>query len=160
MKIKFAALYEDVKLPSKRDEDAGFDVFAHFEEEEIVLLPHQTHIFKTGLVSAFSKKFVAIIKERGSTGTRGVGQRSGVIDSGYRGEWLIPLTNHNDIPLVVTKKPMEKNLKNIIVYPYDKAICQCLVLKLPKVEIELVTKTEIENIDSTRGDGNLGSSGK
>lgn len=160
MKIKFAKLYDDVKMPSKRDEDAGFDIYAHFDDDEIVILPHQTYMFKTGLLSAFSENYVAIIKERGSTGVRGFGQRSGVIDSGYRGEWMIPITNHNNIPIIVTKNASVKRVENAIVYPYDKAICQCLILELPKVEIETVTSSEIQSIESNRGDGNLGSSGK
>lgn len=159
MKIKFAKLFDDVIIPSKREEDAGFDVYAHFEEEFVKIEPHQTYMFKTGLVSAFSNEYVAVIKERGSTGTKGLGQRSGVIDSGYRGEWLIPVTNHNDVPLVVTKTPTA-DFGNAIVYPYGKAICQCLILKLPNIKIQEISVDEIRQISSERRDGNLGSSGK
>ncbi|MEG2002751.1 MAG: dUTP pyrophosphatase [Clostridia bacterium] len=159
MTIKFARLFDDVKLPTKRAEDAGFDIYARFDDDFITISPHQTYMFKTGIISAFSKDYVAIIKERGSTGTRGLGQRSGVIDSGYRGEWLIPLTNHNDVPFVVAKN-INQNFGDAIVYPYDKAICQCLILELPDVQIEPVSVSDIQSIASTRGDGNLGSSGK
>ena len=32
-KITFGKLHEDVKIPSKRREDAGLDIYAYFDEE-------------------------------------------------------------------------------------------------------------------------------
>lgn len=76
-KIYFSKLYEDVKIPSKRDEDAGYDIYAYFTEDYIVINPHETKLINTGLISAFDEQYVAILKERGSTGTKGMGLRSG-----------------------------------------------------------------------------------
>ena len=39
--------------------------------------PHETVLVPTGIASAFSSDYVAIIKERGSTGSKGIGQRCG-----------------------------------------------------------------------------------
>ena len=184
--ILFAKLREDVKIPTKREEDGAFDIYANFSEDYMVIEPHTTKLIPTGLASAFSSDYVAILKERGSTGTKGIGQRCGVIDSGFRGEWFVPLTNHNNIPLVIAKnqwvekksdkndirlrwlldelltttnhQPNEEDL--YIIYPYNKAICQCIMVEVPKLKIEEVTIDEIMSIESERGTGALGSSGK
>lgn len=103
MKIKFMKLYDDVKTPTKRDGDAGYDVYAHFTERYIVLEPFTTTMISTGIKTAFDSNYVAILKERGSTGTKGIAQRSGVIDASFRGEWKVPITNTNEWPLIITK---------------------------------------------------------
>ena len=45
-------------------------------------------------------------------------------------------------------------------YPYEKAICQFVVLPVPKIDIIEVSEDEIKNETSSRGGGKLGSSGK
>ena len=45
-------------------------------------------------------------------------------------------------------------------YPYEKAICQALVVPVPTVDIEEITYDELKAISSDRGVGSLGSSGK
>lgn len=70
-------------IPTKKEEDAGYDLYACIEKN-ILIKPHQTVMLPTGVATAFSKSYVMILKERGSTGTEGIAQRSGVIDSGYR----------------------------------------------------------------------------
>lgn len=163
-KIYFAKMYDDVKIPTKRDEDGGFDVYAHFEEKYMLLQPHETKMIPTGLVSAFDQTHLVLLKERGSTGSKGIGQRCGVIDSGYRGEWFVALTNHNDKPLLITKETNESSLEALaddyIVYPYSKAICQAVVIDLPTVRSQEVSIDEIASIGSERSNGVLGSSGK
>lgn len=162
--ILFAKLADDVIIPTKRDEDAGFDIYAHFEEENMVFAPHETKMVPTGLVSAFDKSYVMILKERGSTGTKGIGQRCGVVDSGFRGELFVPITNHNDKPAVITKDTSDSAVDALsddyIVYPYTKAICQAIILPVPAVHTKEVSVEEIMAIDSERGTGSVGSSGK
>jgi len=162
----FAKLYNDVKIPEKEDENAGLDVYAHFEQETLTIRPHETIKIPTGIISAFTKDWVVIFKERGSTGTKGIAQRSGVIDSGYRGEWLVPITNTSKKRLIITKNKnlltdeYKNNHKNLIIYDYNKAICQAVVLSVPKMKIQEKTVEEIKLISSKRGEGKLGSSGK
>ncbi len=167
--VKFAKLREDAKIPSKRKEDAGYDIYACFDEDFIIIKPHETKIIPTGLCSAFDEDYVLLLHERGSTGTKGLGQRAGVIDSGYRGEIGVPLTNHNKTPLVIVKDNYDKDMlaqkllsnpKLKIIYPYNKAVCQALLLPVPEVIIEEYTYEEIQAIPSKRGDGKLGSSDK
>lgn len=166
-KLFFARKNETVILPTKKDENAGYDIYANFEENYIAIPAHKTVLIPTGLYSACSKDYYIQLLERGSTGTKGIAQRCGVIDSGYRGEWFVPITNTTDCLLVISKvkiEALEKELmvpKNLIIlYPYEKAICQAAVLPVPKMEVEEISVDEIMNIKSERGTGSLGSSGK
>ena len=161
-KIFFSKVKPEAIIPSKRKEDGAFDIYACFDEDYILLDPHETKLIATGIASAFSSDYVAILKERGSTGTKGIGQRCGVIDSGYRGQWFVAITNHNEIPLVIVK---EKSVKlfdpdTTIIYPYEKAIAQCLMVVVPKLVIEEIPHDELLKFESDRGAGALGSSGK
>ena len=159
-KIYFSKVKEGAVIPSKREEDGAFDVYACFEDDYLLLDPHETKLVPTGIASAFSSNYVAIIKERGSTGTKGMGQRCGVIDSGYRGEWFIPITNHNAEVLVIAKEKAAKHFEYALVYPYEKAIAQCLMVAVPKLAIEEISHEDLLEFESERGIGALGSSGK
>ena len=160
-KILFAKTKPEAIVPTKRVEDAGYDLYACFEEEYMVIKPHETKLIPTGIATAFSSEWVAIIKERGSTGTKGIGQRCGVIDSGFRSEWFVPVTNHNDVPLIISKNPNLVSVPNIaIVYPNTKGIAQFIMLPVPNLETEEITHEELLTYSSERGVGALGSSGK
>ena len=69
--VYFARKAEDVILPSKKDENAGLDVYAYFEEDFMVLPPHQATMIPTGLYSCVSDDYVLLGRDRGSTGTKG-----------------------------------------------------------------------------------------
>ena len=160
-KIKFAKVKDEAKIPSKRTEDAGYDIYACFDEKSVIIQPHETVLIPTGIASAFNDNYVMVLKERGSTGTKGMAQRCGVIDSGFRNEWLVPITNTTDKIIIIDK--ISENVEehdNYINYPYKKAICQALLLPVPKVKIEEIAYDELIKIESERGNGMLGSSGK
>ena len=79
----------------------------------------------TGIASACSSNYYFQIFERGSTGVKGIGQRSGVIDSSYRGEWFIPITNHNPYPIIIVRENMANTVnmtapEGTIIYPMEK----------------------------------------
>lgn len=162
--LLMAKLHDDVIIPEKRDEDGCFDIYAHFADEHLVIQPHETKMIPTGLACAFDKGYAMVLKERGSTGTKGIGQRCGVIDSGYRGEIFVPVTNHNTKPLLITKETNQTTLEilasDYVVYPYSKAITQALMVIVPKVAIREATIEEVTGVESDRGTGALGSSGK
>lgn len=175
--ILWARVNEDVKLPTKRDEDACYDIYAYFEEDYMIIYPHETKIIPTGLYVALNKKYKLELCERGSTGTKGIGQRSGQIDSGYRGEIGVPITNHNNGILIISKFVTEDGkvdesvtdklvFKNglkpygIIYYPYTKAITSGAIVEVPQMESKEISIEELKAIPSDRGEGSLGSSGK
>lgn len=162
--IKFAKINENAVVPSKRKEDAGYDIYPCFEQRCIILFPHETKMIPTGIASACSEDYCFILKERGSTGTKGIAQRAGVIDSGYRGEWFIPITNTSDSHALVIGKSEYceeyKNATNVLFYPYEKAICQAIPIRVCEIQSEEVSYDELVKIKSERGTGALGSSNK
>ena len=164
--IYWDKLNENAKVPTKRDEDAGFDIYT--TDDECVLKPGETKFFSTGLRSAFPKEFWVEIKERGSTGAVGLSVRSGVIDSGYRGEWKIMLTNVNKYPVVFShsvdkvtyiKGKIFKNKVKKVIYPLSKAIAQAVVIPLPHIESKH-DSTAVALDPSERGETGWGASGK
>lgn len=157
IEIKFAKTKEGARIPNKRREDAGYDIYACFDTPYIIIQPNETRKIGTGLASSIPIDYCFILKERGSTGSLGIGQRSGVIDSGYRNEWLIPLTNHNTKPLLITKEEFRaskeyQNFKtdDYIEYSYEKAICQALLIPVPKTYAKEVSYQELLNDKSER----------
>ena len=165
-RICFSRLRADAVIPSKRPEDAGYDIYACLEADFIRLEPLETRPIPTGIASACSPDYYFQLFERGSTGTRGIAQRCGVIDSGYRGEWFIPLTNLNRLPLYFARESMRGPLEpraergELLVYYTSKAIAQAVLLPVPKTEVVELPYDELTHIASVRGSGRLGSSGK
>lgn len=187
--VKFAKVRPDAKIPSKRVEDMGFDIYACFDEDYIKIGPNETKLIPTGIASSCDVEYGFVLRERGSTGSKGIALRAGVIDSGYRNEWFVGLTNTTNCTLYISKLSKEEivdmeynaggelakgfdtlfgslcsikdNLeKTTMVYPYSKAIAQALVIPVPEVEVEELSYEDLQAIPSERGLGALGSSGK
>lgn len=161
--LYFAKVNPNAIIPSKRLEDAGYDLYACFDEDYIVIQPHETKLIPSGIATAFSPKYVAILKERGSNGSKGIAQRCGVIDSGYRNEWFVPLTNTTTKTVVISKLPKEQlplMLQEGIVYPYTKGIAQFIMVEVPVLDVHEISFDDLKRIESERGMGALGSSGK
>lgn len=189
--ILWAKVKPDAIIPTKRNEDAGYDIYPCFSVDCIIIPPHETKLIPTGIASAFSKDYVAVLKERGSTGTKGIAQRSGIIDSGFRNEWFVPITNTSERGLIITDLSIKELISKYgktsdfgwtyvddyiyldyggdndfgsddlpIIYPYSKAICQALILPVPKMNSKEVSYEELQTVSSERGLGMLGSSNK
>ena len=165
--VKFAKVRPDAKIPSKRTEDMGFDIYACFDQEYMFIRPHETKLIPTGIASSCDTGYGFVLRERGSTGSKGMALRAGVIDSGYRNEWFVGLTNTTDKMIFISKLPEQEAYEkyfngdiDIFVYPYSKAIAQALVIPVPEVEVEELTYENLQSIQSERGLGALGSSGK
>lgn len=172
-KLYFAMTNENATIPTKNKEDAGYDIYPCFEGDYIIIEPLETLMIPTGIATSFDKSYYAQIQERGSTGSKGIKYGAGVIDSGYRGEWFIPITNVNNKALVISKLSHSKTLlemfknpnhrkflNNPIIYPYEKAIAQFVILPVPEMDICIVDYNDLKNIKSKRGCGSLGSSKK
>ena len=59
----FAKVREGAKIPTKRAEDAGRDLYPCFEQDFIVIHPLETELIPTGIATAFSPKYYAQIQE-------------------------------------------------------------------------------------------------
>ena len=170
--IKIAKIRESAKVPSKRVEDAGFDLYADFDEDFFVIRAGETRPVPTGIAIAFSSKWYAQIEERSSMAKLGIKKSGGVFDSGYRGEYLIMLYNTNKKPFIISKNAIEDladefevngvkyNKQEVIIYPYTKAICQMVMLEVPVFDVQEISYEELKQIDSERGAGGFGSSKK
>ena len=160
-KIMFAKLRENAVIPSKRDEDSDYDLYACFDEEEFVIPAFSTRLVPTGIISAFDESLGVKFEERGSN-TKWCGMvQAGVIDSGYRGEWFCAIYNGNPLPVHISKAVTDvKRLEDRVMVPYSKAVCQFNVREIPKVQIQEVSAEEVLACESARGAGALGSSGK
>lgn len=105
--IKFAKVKENAIIPSKKIENAGYDVYGVFggnNDENRIVKPHQTKLIPTGIACALPSKYYFQVEERGSTGSKGIKKSAGVVDSGYRGEIFIAITNSTDNYLVFGDK--------------------------------------------------------
>lgn len=168
VEIKFAKVRPNAVIPSKRKEDMGFDIYACFDDDFMVINPHETKLIPTGIASCCNPEYGFLVFERGSTGSKGIARRCGVIDSGYRNEWFIGLTNTTNKVMFISKLTEEETYceyyKDVMpkgfVYPYSKAIAQALVVPVPEVDVDEISYDELKEIKSERGMGALGSSNK
>lgn len=186
--LLFAKVRPNATIPTKDNENAGYDIYANFEEDYIIIPPHKTKLIPTGIASAMSDKYYLQVHERGSTGSKGIKYSAGVIDSSYRGEIFIAITNTNSIEVIISKLTLEeliakygtyikyesdygegnayivdktaKNRLTAIIYPYTKAIAQLIVHEVPVMNQYEIPYEELQKIPSKRGTGALGSSGK
>ena len=145
--IFFAKVKENAIIPSKREEDGGFDLYI-CSNDDIIVSPFKTVLAPTGIASACSKEFRFQIEERGSTGVKAIKYSAGVIDSGFRNEWFLAIYNGNDNkPILFTNKTQQEvldtykpngvsygfdvysedkyyYLDEVIIYPLTKAVFQ------------------------------------
>lgn len=159
--LVFSKVKPNAIIPNKRDEDAGYDIYACFDEMYMEIKAHQTVLIPTGVASALHYSKYLQAEERGSTGGKGIKKSAGVVDSGYRNEIFIAITNTNNKDLIISKAYTDTCVTGkSIVYPYTKAIAQLVVHEVPAMNVQEVTYDELKSIKSERGLGLLGSSNK
>ncbi|AZU98869.1 hypothetical protein pW2_30 [Bacillus phage pW2] len=174
--VFFAKIHPDAITPTKRDEDAGYDLYACVDSKEVgvwgkgygteqahvIYCPaNETTLVPTGLAFALPKTHYLNAKhERGSTGKISMSVLAGVIDSGYRGEVFLAITPlHKDV-IITSQVEKTLDLDDRIYYPYSKAIAQATVDLVPNTKLTELTLEELVKIESERGDTKLGQSGK
>lgn len=142
LKVKIKKLVPEAVIPSKRDEDAGFDFTAITEVHETDEKGTFGYIqYGTGIVVEVPEDHVGLLFPRGSISKTGLilANSVGVIDSGYRGEIFFRF----------------KWISRTAKYKVGDRVGQLVILPIPKVEFEetdLLTKSE-------RNDGSFGSTG-
>ena len=107
LEIIFAKVKENAIIPSKEEENAGFDIYACWdgvEKKDKIIKPHTTKLIPTGIACALPINYYFQVEERGSTGSKGIKKSAGVVDSGYRGEIFVAISNVNDRYLIFGDK--------------------------------------------------------
>ena len=104
MTVKIVKLQQNAKIPTYGSTDAaGADLYACLEKP-VSILPGQTVLIPTGLSMEIEQGFAGFIYARSGLATkRGLApaNKVGVVDSDYRGEFMIVLHNHGNIPQVI-----------------------------------------------------------
>lgn len=168
--LYFAKTREDAIIPTRESESAGYDFYASVEATETeldgvvkeqLLEKGKVNFVKTGIASAMSDDyFLSLKSERSSVAKYGINVLAGVIDSGYRGEialMVVPLVK--DV-LISDQAEEVEEYEDLIIYPLTKAIAQGVLLPVPKVEVKELPYEELLKVESERGTGGWGSSGK
>lgn len=164
--LRVKRLHSSAIIPTKREEDAGFDLYAIYEEEYKILNSQEIWLAPTGISIEFSKNWVFLLHERSSTGVKGIARRAGVIDSGYRGEIKVAIQNLTSKFLIFKSNVISEeevlqkeqlNKDGVLFYPQEKAIAQGILMYSPHVEVEEVDELDL---NSQRKDGGFGSSQK
>jgi dUTP pyrophosphatase len=140
MEIRAKKIKENAVLPTyAHHNDAGADLYA---SEEVTILPGVRTVVPTGIALAIPDGYVGLVWDKSGLATKhGITTIAGVIDSGYRGEIMVAVTNISDV--VYTVKAGDK-------------IAQLLIQQISQAEF---TQTDILD-ESMRGDGGFGSTGK
>lgn len=124
-------------------EAAGADLHACLEQD-LVIQPGQTAFIPTGLSMEVPKGFAGLIYARsGLACKRGLApaNKVGVIDSDYRGEFMVALYNHGSQPQTISDG---ERIAQLLITP---------VITPEYVEVDSLTET-------VRADGGFGSTGK
>jgi dUTP pyrophosphatase len=139
MKIQIKKINSEAKNPIYANKgDAGMDLYS---VEDLIVEPGKRIACGTGIIMAIPTGYVGLIWDKsGVAFNGGIKTMGGVIDSSYRGEIKIILTN--------------LSCREYIIKKGDK-IAQMLIQKVEKPSIE-----EVEFLDDTeRGEGGFGSTG-
>ena len=144
MKLKMKKLRENAVLPERKTSgSAGYDLCACLASE-FTIEPGDLVMISTGLAVELDEGYSAMIFTRSGLGIKHgihVSNGVGVIDSDYRGEIHVGLTNSSKIPYKIM--PGER-------------IAQMIIMRVFTPEIE-----EMEELSETdRGNGGFGSTGK
>lgn len=164
--IKIKKVDKNTILPTKaHSTDACFDIYANLIGEKyndlvldeytgeinsveyknaIKIYPGKAACIRTGFCTEIPEGYFAPVFCRSGMGIKRqlrLCNSVGIIDSDYRGEWLVALYNDGDNPQVIN---------------HGDRIAQFAIL--PVLDVNLEEVTELTNTD--RGEGGFGSSGR
>lgn len=141
--VKIKKLDPKATIPTYGSEfSAGADLY-YAGDEPLEIGAGQTVLVHTGVAMEIPEGLVGLIFARSGLATkRGVApaNKVGVVDSDYRGEWMVALHNHTDLPVTVEGG--------------ERVAQMCIV---PCVQAEFNLTDELS--DTLRGAGGFGSTG-
>jgi dUTP pyrophosphatase len=144
MRVPFRRLHSEAWMPARAHAgDAGYDLRS---VDEASLPPGGRALIRTGISVAIPGGYAGLVLPRSGLAMRhGVApvNTPGLIDSGYRGEIMVPLINHDREETFRVQRGMR-------------------VAQLVLVRAEEVSFSEVETLEAGtdgRGEGGFGSSG-
>ena len=144
MRVPFRRLRPEAQEPTRAHAgDAGYDLRS---VEEVSLPPGGRALVRTGISLALPDGYAGLVLPRSGLAMRhGVApvNTPGLIDSGYRGEIMVPLINHDPEETFSVERGMR-------------------IAQLVLIRAEEVTFAEVAMLEATtdgRGEGGFGSSG-
>ena len=153
MKLKMVVEDEKYKPTYANDTDACMDLKVKIEDDNenndervAFIMPKETKVFGTGVKVSIPLEHVMLIFPRSSTGIKlhcMLSNTTGVIDSGYRDEIRMAVTNFGNETVCLQD---------------GQRLAQFMIIPRPKLELEFVE----DNEDFRQNDrcGGIGSSGK
>lgn len=164
-RVYWAKLRADALIPKRKEENAGYDFYAAFDDDYIMIEPFKVGIIPTGISWAASEEYYLQLEERSSTGIKGMKICGGIIDSGYRGEIKVALYNANTFPIVLSllgEEEVRKKLpgKDFMFYSTSHSIAQGIIHRVEKMNEKEISIEALRQIPSERGDNGFGSSNK
>ena len=138
MEVKFKKRNPDaIPFQYTREDDACMDVFSLINK---TLLPKETAIIPTGISLEIPNNYEGIIRGRSGLSSKGIQVHIGTIESSYRGDIGVIITNNSDKPFEIFK---------------GNRIAQFTIK--PVIKIQLIEFTSLS--DTERGENGYGSSG-
>lgn len=144
MLIKVKLTKSNSKMPTKaHDDDACYDLYAAIDKPIEINEHSASPMFSLGIATEIDPDYFCAIFPRSGLGIKQnlrLSNSTGIIDAGYRGEWMTSIYNDsNDVRII---EPGQK-------------VCQFAILPVIKSELEVVDKLS----ESERGSSGFGSTG-
>ncbi len=143
MKLSVKRLDESLPLPSyAREMDAGLDLLA---SEDVTLKPGDRAAVATGIAVAIPQGFAGFVHAKSGRALReglAIVNAPGLIDSGYRGEIKVLVTNLDPVSPIYIKR--------------GEKVAQLVIQAVEAVALESVDELPA----SARGEGGFGSTGR
>lgn len=136
--IKYKRL-DDSAIPFKyiRENDACMDMYSLVET---VIPPHETQIIPTGIALEIPHGWEGIVRGRSGMAAKGINTHVGTVESDYRGDVGVVLTNTTDKPFTINK---------------SMRIAQFTIKPVYRIKLQEATTLT----DTERGENGYGSSG-
>lgn len=144
MHVNVKKLNENAVLPTYGSANAaGADIYACLDAP-LTIAPHETVMIHTGLAMEIPEGYAGLIYARSGLACKrnlAPANKVGVVDSDYRGEFMIALHNHGTAPQTIEPK---ERIAQLVITPY------------------IVGQFEVvDELDTTeRGAGGFGSTGR
>ena len=136
--IKVKKLHPDATVPMyAHPGDAGMDLYS---VEDLILRPNYRAKIKTGISIELPSGYVSLVWDKSGVSSKGIKVLGGVLDSGYRGEYIVMLVNLSSEDFEIKK---------------GQKVAQLLIQKVENPEIEIADELS----DTSRGAGGFGSTG-